>query len=252
MNWNRSLLVAVMFTLPVLAGDRLPRPARAESASPSPDDSLRARCAGFLTPDDLKRGTLSPSFLLWDSWTVEEQRACLIWLARQRRELHKQDSIEIEIDGELMAEFDDGVTLFYVPPTSYEAVLSRVRQPASQDSALADSSRPTDAARVVPAPGDSAAIPVEKLPILKGMPRPAYPPEALERGQQALVRLVVLVGKHGTVRSVLVESGPPLFVAAAIRAARQARFEPALSRGKPVAVWVLIPVRFAMRSSQGP
>jgi protein TonB len=61
-----------------------------------------------------------------------------------------------------------------------------------------------------------------------------------------MVTLRVLVGLDGRVKDVSVDRGSPLLDAAAIAAARQWVFTPALSNGRPVMVWVAIPVRFSL------
>ncbi len=53
-----------------------------------------------------------------------------------------------------------------------------------------------------------------------------------------------LVLKDGTVGGTRVVKSIPLLDEVAVAAVRQWRFKPALSAGKPVAVWVAVPVKF--------
>jgi protein TonB len=76
---------------------------------------------------------------------------------------------------------------------------------------------------------------------------PQYPTDAREKGVDGTVLVQALVGRDGTVRDVRVQKSIRLLDAAAVQAVYQWRFKPALSEGKPVAVWVAVPVRFALR-----
>jgi TonB family protein len=63
---------------------------------------------------------------------------------------------------------------------------------------------------------------------------PEYPPAAREQGIQGIVELRLLVAPNGTVRSVKVLSGAPLLVPAAVAAAKDWRYLPALLNGEPI------------------
>jgi protein TonB len=75
---------------------------------------------------------------------------------------------------------------------------------------------------------------------------PAYPEIAKQAGLEGLVTLKLLVGTDGRVLGVVVLDGMPVLNEAAIQAARQYLFQPALSSGRPVAVWVAVPFRFRL------
>ncbi len=75
---------------------------------------------------------------------------------------------------------------------------------------------------------------------------PDYPEMGRQAGLEGKVTVRVLVGKMGEVKKVELENGSPLFEEAAIEAARQWTFRPALANGRPVAVWVRIPFVFRM------
>lgn len=76
---------------------------------------------------------------------------------------------------------------------------------------------------------------------------PVYPDLAREAGVDGTVMLRVLVGKDGRVKDVHVDRSIALLDEAAVSAARQWVFTPALSNGHPVMVWVAVPVRFSLR-----
>lgn len=80
-----------------------------------------------------------------------------------------------------------------------------------------------------------------------------YPTEYWERGVEGETVLKVLVARDGGVDSVVVaeSSGHAELDSAAVRGAREARFEAARGDGGPVRVWTRLPVRFA-RSAEPP
>ena len=88
---------------------------------------------------------------------------------------------------------------------------------------------------------------------ISGTLRFEYPIELWERGVEGETVLKVLVERAGGVDSLVVaeSSGHAELDSAAVRGAREARFEAATGEGGPVRVWTLLPVRFA-RSSEPP
>jgi TonB family protein len=74
-----------------------------------------------------------------------------------------------------------------------------------------------------------------------------YPPSAKQDGVEGRVFVMALIGKDGEVRSAEVARGVRADLdSAAIIAVRNTTFTPALQQGNPVAVWVTIPIQFAM------
>jgi protein TonB len=90
---------------------------------------------------------------------------------------------------------------------------------------------------------------VDELPkVVKQVP-PKYPAAARKRGDQGTVYVRALVKKDGKPVQVAVASGKgvsPALDEAAVAAVKQWAFEPAKSKGKPVAVWIVIPVKFSL------
>ena len=61
-----------------------------------------------------------------------------------------------------------------------------------------------------------------------------------------MVVVRVLVGIDGRVRDAFIVEGIPMLNKAALEAARQAIFKPALQQHRPVAVWVHVPMEFVL------
>lgn len=114
-----------------------------------------------------------------------------------------------------------------------------------------------------PAAGAAPAAPAlppagqaEDGPVLIANPRfrappapPAYPPRARDLGQEGEVLLQARLDPTGTPEEVIVQrsSGFDLLDRAAVAAVRRWAFEPGRRGDRPVAAWVQIPVRFALR-----
>jgi protein TonB len=114
--------------------------------------------------------------------------------------------------------------------------------------------QPVGSDRQVPSPegGDSLPppeefVPYDELPVAIKEVQPEYPPLAKQAGIEGVVWVKALVDKSGKVRDAIIfkPSGASAgFEAAALRAAYQREYKPAISDGKPVAIWVTYPVRF--------
>ncbi|MCR6687550.1 energy transducer TonB [Pseudoxanthomonas sp.] len=94
--------------------------------------------------------------------------------------------------------------------------------------------------RARPAIADRSARPLADNPV------PAYPRDALRSGSEGRVVVSIEVGADGTPTdvSVVERSGDRALDRAALQAARQWRFEPAIRDGKAVAATVRLPVDF--------
>lgn len=89
---------------------------------------------------------------------------------------------------------------------------------------------------------------VEEMPALIYIPKPDYPQIARTAGIEGVVQLRVRVGVNGDVEQVVVIGGPDMLREAAIGAAKQAKFRPALEHHRPVSVWVILPLEFSLTS----
>jgi bla regulator protein blaR1 len=76
-----------------------------------------------------------------------------------------------------------------------------------------------------------------------------YPPILRDAGIGGVVMVYFFIDEEGVVAEAQVKqpSGHQALDQAAVRAARQFRFSPALNQGEPVPVWVQIPIRFETR-----
>jgi protein TonB len=90
-------------------------------------------------------------------------------------------------------------------------------------------------------------VPYEKEPVVVRKVEPKYPEIALRAGLEGNVYLKVWVDKEGKVRkAVVLKSDAEIFNQAAIDAAQQWVFTPAVMQKGPVSVWVSIPFRFRL------
>lgn len=87
---------------------------------------------------------------------------------------------------------------------------------------------------------------VEELPEAIVRVPPVYPDAAREAGVEGTVMVQVRVCIDGQVMESHVVRSVPMLDEAAVEATRQWVFKPALSEGRPVSVWVAIPVRFSL------
>jgi TonB family protein len=86
---------------------------------------------------------------------------------------------------------------------------------------------------------------VEELPEAVHKVLPEYP-DAM-RTVEGTVMLQALVGADGLVQDTKIVKSVPSLDPLAVAAVRQWRFKPAMTAGKPVAVWVAVPVKFPPR-----
>jgi periplasmic protein TonB len=79
--------------------------------------------------------------------------------------------------------------------------------------------------------------------------QPIYPPLAREARVQGAVELRAIVSKSGMIENLVVLSGHPLLVPAAINAVQQWRYRPYLLNGEPIEVETEITVNFVLSGS---
>ena len=98
---------------------------------------------------------------------------------------------------------------------------------------------------------DRAQVDIDKMPVLRIKMYPDYPPKARELALEARVVVQALVDTNGKVRAAKVEQpseqDPQIgFERAALEAAMESTYRPAVVDGKPVAVWVTYAVAFEL------
>lgn len=76
--------------------------------------------------------------------------------------------------------------------------------------------------------------------------RPVYPPLAKMARQQGTVKFQATIGKDGMVEDLVLISGPPLLVQAAMDAVKQWTYRPTMLNGAPVEVVTTIDVNFTL------
>lgn len=89
-------------------------------------------------------------------------------------------------------------------------------------------------------------VPFDEAPVLITSVTPVYPDMAREAGVDGFVQLRVLVGRDGRVKDVHIDRSVPMLDDAAVIAVRKWVFTPAFAGGRPVAVWVAVPVHFTL------
>ncbi len=87
---------------------------------------------------------------------------------------------------------------------------------------------------------------VEELPEAEVKVPPEYPKAALDAGIDGMVLVQALVGADGRVKDTKIVKSIPALDEAALACVRQWVFKPARAKGKPVAVWVAVPVMFTL------
>lgn len=93
-------------------------------------------------------------------------------------------------------------------------------------------------------------VPFEEAPVQITSVQPKYPELAQRASIQGTVWVKALVDKEGKVRDAIIakESGANAgFEEAAIEAAKQTVWKPAISNGQPIAVWVTYKVEFKLK-----
>ena len=111
---------------------------------------------------------------------------------------------------------------------------------------------PTNIVKDVEEPPPPPPPPKPKAPISGGvlngkatsLPKPAYPPVAKAARASGTVTVQVTIDENGNVISARAVSGHPLLQAAAVQAARSARFSPTKLSGQPVKVTGVITYNF--------
>ncbi len=89
-------------------------------------------------------------------------------------------------------------------------------------------------------------VDVEVLPEPLVKVPPEYPAEARDLGVDGLVVVQALIDRSGQVADTRVTKSIRPLDDAAVAAVRQWKFKPATTKGKPVAVWIAIPVKFSL------
>jgi TonB family protein len=94
-------------------------------------------------------------------------------------------------------------------------------------------------------PGDF--VPFESEPTVVARVAPKYPELAMRAGLEGKVIIKIWVGIDGSAREVeIVKSDAEIFNSSAIEAGRLFKFTPATCNGRPIGVWVSIPLNYRL------
>ena len=103
------------------------------------------------------------------------------------------------------------------------------------------------ASKVIPIRGKSSApifTPYDEAPKMLSAIKIAYPKEAKKNGIDGIVTVSVLISKTGLVEEAEIVDGIPELDESAIKAIKKVKFKPGKHKGKPVNVWIDVPVHF--------
>jgi len=92
----------------------------------------------------------------------------------------------------------------------------------------------------------ATAVPPDELPQAVHRGAPLYPEIARRAQVEGTVTIAALVSREGLVTRTVIAKSIPELDEEAVRAVEQWTFQPARSRGKPVAVWINVPVDFRL------
>ena len=102
-----------------------------------------------------------------------------------------------------------------------------------------------------PAPEQTEFVAYDEAPQLIRLVKPVYPEIARKAGVEGMVILKIQVDEKGNVvNAKLLRSLGAGCDEAAIAAAMQCKFKPAMQRDKPVKVWISYPVRFILKEAK--
>lgn len=94
-------------------------------------------------------------------------------------------------------------------------------------------------------------VPVEQMPRFKRQKKPRYPESARRAGIEGRVFVAVLISENGkAIKSQVMSREPPeksVFDKAAVEAVMKSTYYPGAQNGRPVKVWLMIPIRFTLR-----
>lgn len=136
------------------------------------------------------------------------------------------------------------------PPTPVRPAAQRAAARAAVTQTASPPDTGVDQVTQAAAATAPSAIVFEHHPRFRAPPRPAaYPPRAIELGQQGETLVRVRLDPDGAAAEIVLwrGSGSDLLDRAALTAVRGWQFMPAMRNGHAVAAWVEIPVRFHLR-----
>jgi TonB family protein len=133
-----------------------------------------------------------------------------------------------------------------VDPEVHRDVWTRIDKSQGRGAPLAEPARGDTPGAADGLPKSGEYVYVEELPEALEKVAPAYPEWARQKGIEGTVIVMALIGRDGRVKDTQIKRSIPELDDYAIAAVKQWRFAPARTKGKPLAVWVAIPVKFSL------
>ena len=162
-------------------------------------------------------------------------------------------AVPLSLDGLAAAVLPDLPALSLRVPSQLDAAVPVLASTAPTSSAFARTA-PSVAAGLAlspllfPADGYWEFNEIDREPVLERYVRPDYPEEAREREVEGVVTVLVSISHTGRVERARIVRGVPLLNEAALDAARQFEFRPAIKRGFAVPVAMRIEIGFNLNA----
>jgi TonB family protein len=164
-------------------------------------------------------------------------------LARQDGSVPRDDSVGVAWLGFRRGTTGDLLVERWWPPRGHKVLRETwVRVPSA-------SPGPTDSAQATTdddLPRFGEYVYVEEIPEAIKKVAPEYPERGRQKWIEGTVMVQALVGRDGQVKETRVTQSLPYLDYYAVKAVKQWRFRPAMTKGRPVAVWVAIPMKFSL------
>ena len=88
---------------------------------------------------------------------------------------------------------------------------------------------------------------LDSQPSLVTFRDPVYPVDARKQGREGVVVLKALISPDGKIKEIKIVKPDPVFDKSAVDAVEHWRFTALTSHGRPVYVWMIIPIRFQLK-----
>lgn len=142
---------------------------------------------------------------------------------------------KVEIDPALVQAAENAAVMARFSPTSLSGVPVRIQGTITYNFVAGEKSPGEDASDIKTGVLNARAV---------SLPLPGYPPAAKAVGAQGAVNVLVRVNEAGEVIEAEAVSGHPLLRAAAVKAARDARFSQTSKDGQPIQVTGILVYNF--------
>lgn len=205
--------------------------------------SLQIDYPRVLESFDLHQGYFIVVKEAWDTLPAPDRIAFLQRCSQSRRSVVGPTAVTVRGEDGLLATYDGNAPVFYSGPYLMVGTSESIGNPEEVGKPPAAGSP----VAVATSPAGTLSGETSWGPALVVIPRPVYPKAALDAGIEGTVLVKVLVGEDGRVRDMaVVGDGIPALNGAAVAAASEARFQPAVEDGHSIAAWIQIPLRFSI------